>query len=339
MTRELHELIEVAYALVGTPCEWTLAQATPIADVNGAPVFRFKKQLIRIGDYVKESDNLEFSITQSTLRHWVATFQAMQENGVEVPVPLGHSFDALQNRGYLRGLSIEGDFLVGLIDLIGKDAVELAARNDVSLYVPASFTDGKGKRYVRPIIHVALTPYPVVPGLGDFQAVAASFVKEKAKMDWTKIREALGIKAELKDENAEALLLAAFEEAKKPVTPATTPEPKPTVELSPVVLELAIDNRKLKLGQLVDARRITPATRDKLVALFTKKETLALSLTNGDSFNELVAVLADNDVLPLKGEQTGPQTPVALSNAATQDGKDPLVEDAKRRAEAAKSRN
>ena len=45
--------------------------------------------------------------------------------------------------------------------------------SQVSIHVPPQFTDGLGRTYVRPIRHVAITDYPVIPGLGRFEALAA----------------------------------------------------------------------------------------------------------------------------------------------------------------------
>jgi hypothetical protein len=41
--------------------------------------------------------------------------------------------------------------------------------------MPHKFHDGHGNEYVRPIRHVAITDYPVVPGLDKFKPIAAGF--------------------------------------------------------------------------------------------------------------------------------------------------------------------
>jgi hypothetical protein len=141
--------------------------------VAGQPVRRFLKELIKAGHYVKESDGLEFDVTPDLLEHWAATFARMRANGLNVPVPSGHTHDGEANRGWVRHLFRAGDSLYGVVDLVG-DGIPMAATNDVSIYAVPEFTDGHGNRYQWPILHVALCTDPVVPGLGGFLPIAAA---------------------------------------------------------------------------------------------------------------------------------------------------------------------
>jgi hypothetical protein len=141
--------------------------------VAGQPVRRFLKELIKAGHYVKESDGLEFDVTPATLEHWAATFARMRANGVNVPVPNGHTDDGAANRGWVRHLFRAGDSLYGVVDLVGE-GIPMAATNDVSIYAVPEFTDGHGNRYQWPILHVALCTDPVVPGLSGFLPIAAA---------------------------------------------------------------------------------------------------------------------------------------------------------------------
>ncbi len=141
--------------------------------VAGQPVRRFLKELIKTGHYVKECDGLEFDVTPDLLAHWAATFARMRANGLNVPVPSGHTHDGAANRGWVRHLFRAGDSLYGVVDLVG-DGIPLAATNDVSIYAVPEFTDGHGNRYQWPILHVALCTDPVVPGLGGFLPIAAA---------------------------------------------------------------------------------------------------------------------------------------------------------------------
>jgi len=143
-------------------------------DRAGQPTRRFRKELIRVGNYVKPDAGLEFSVGPEALDHWAQTFALMLSNGVDVTVPVGHTGDAEANRGYVRDIYREGDSLFGILELVGEDAIALAGRTDVSIYSPPEYTDGKGNHYVRPITHVALTTSPVVSGLRGFEALAAS---------------------------------------------------------------------------------------------------------------------------------------------------------------------
>lgn len=161
----------------------------PVRTEQGQPVHRFRKELIRTGTYVKDADGITFAVDTGTLKHWQDTFAAMKANGVRVPVPKAHfkddgtpyaAEDADANRGWLVDLFPEGDSLVGIVELIGSDAPRLAASNDVSILTPPRYVDGKGHRYERPIMHVALTPTPLIPGLAGWEAVAASGCTSKS---------------------------------------------------------------------------------------------------------------------------------------------------------------
>ena len=321
---------------------------------DGVPSQLFRKEVIRVGSYVKDDEGLEFEVTPKLLQHWVDTFKHMKANGVDVPIPAGHNNDPDKNHGYVRDIFIEGESLINVIELIGEGSVDLAKRNHVSVFVPPEFVDGKGNKYQRPIMHVALTPTPVIPGLGGWESVAASLTLKGTSMNWKDLQEGLGIKEELTDDTASKLLLAHFGTQKKerdelqlaldelkkdpPKKKEAEPKVEPKVELSkpdPMLIQLSSENRLMKLNALVEAARITPAVRDKLKDQYASEKSLTLSLSRGgDNFDDLMGALAENDPVELS-EKSGPQT-MALSMVG--DGKtNPLVEDAKRRAEAARA--
>ena len=159
--------------------------------VAGQPVRRFLKELIKAGHYVKESDGLEFNVTPALLEHWAATFARMRANGLNVPVPSGHTHDGAANRGWVRHLFRAGDSLYGVVDLVG-DGIPMAATNDVSIYAVPEFTDGHGNRYQWPILHVALCTDPVVPGLGGFLPIAAALDSPPADAPVFRMRTVAG---------------------------------------------------------------------------------------------------------------------------------------------------
>lgn len=143
---------------------------------NGVPVRRFRKDIIRTGSFVKASDDLNFDVSTDTLDHWVAQFSQWTANGNKVPVPVTHKAagNPKDNAGWVVDMYREDDRLVGVFDLVGEDASKLALASDVSIFVPPTHTDGSGHKYTRPITHVALCTDPVIPGLGKFEAIAAS---------------------------------------------------------------------------------------------------------------------------------------------------------------------
>lgn len=313
------------------------------------PQRKFRKEIIRIGTYVKGDQ--QFEVTPSTLRNWIRQFRTMKRNGVKVPIPLSHDEDGEsdKNRGWVNDLFVEGDSLFMTCTLIGNDAIETASRSDVSLYSPPTFQDGKGNEYKRPITHVALTTHPVVPGLSDFVPLAASLTCKETEMDLGKLGKALSLDLGDKDK-AEETIAAAFAQLRKDIDgekkkreaaekerDALKVKVKPVTEPDDTLVSLAADNRTMKLKQLVEAGRITPVVRDKLEALYVGDDNAALILslkagTQGE-FDKVVAALAENDPVKLK-ESTGPQT-IKLSDSRKTDEVNPLIADAERRAKAA----
>jgi len=322
--------------------ETPLAMAGSAREEGGQPVRRFTKQLIRKGSYHKAADGISFEVTDKALDHWAATFSAMKENGVKVPIPSGHSVDPEDNRGWLVDMYREGDALVGVLDLVGEHGIEMAGTSDVSIYAPGQWTDGHGNTYTRPIRHVALCTDPVIPGLSGFVAVSASLgaapedvpvftfkTKGTPSMDLKKIQTELGIQTDMTDDNAGDLILSGVVDLKKKQSTleATSvslvakcdamekrlaDSGKSPVAPDPLMLSLASDNCKMKLDGLVQAGKVTPAVRDGLHDLFVgdKGTALALSLSSGQGMSHidrLVEILALNIPVTL-GEQTGRQS-------------------------------
>jgi len=328
--------------------------------INGQPVQKFKKTVIKRGEWFKASTNQKVHVDLSMLEHWAETFAEMKSNGIRVPIPSTHAGDGNpdMNRGYVDHMRIEGDELVMECSMIGEDGILAAARSDVSIHSPAEFIDGNGIRYHQPITHVALCTDPVVPGLGAFVPIAASH-QGGHPVEWLKkLAELLGVK-EFKQETAEQQLSACASELVK--TNTSLSQEKKTLEEKileltnqvktisassgnkskpdATLVSLAADNRKMKLDGLVAAARITPAVRDQMAALYIgpSNSAVELSLQHGtqSEFDKLIGVLSLNDPVALK-EKTGPQS-LSLSNPNNGEGEsDLLVKDAERRAAAKK---
>ena len=307
-----------------------LALSGLVRTPEGVTSRRFRKEVIKVGQYVKVSDNLEFGITPATLSHWAETFHEMRKNGVKVPIPVGHSDRAEDNRGWVEDMFVEGDALVMACELFDANVDTLAATNDVSILSPPEWTDGRGNRYERPIRHIALTPVPVVPGLDMFRPIAASFKQRGIKMDLKKLGADIGITDELTDKNAEALILSHVAALKKAAETATVKANEAAAKLkeagagqnpqqkelvSPLVLSLARKNRAMMVNALVSAGKLAPHLRDKIKARKIDADAVALELSSdaGDDFDFWCGVIAENDPVKL-GEQTGAQTTVALSD-------------------------
>lgn len=326
---------------------------------SGVAVRKFRKEIAKKGNWIKHATGQVFELTEEKLDNFVAMFSRMKENGVAVKLMSEHSEEPGDTRGDIEEISINGDGgLEMVVEVQGQRAIEEALRNDVSIYVPSECGDGKGNIYHEAITHVALTPGPVLTGLGDWKAIAASMASDVGggKMDWSKVKEALKIEGEMTDETAIEMILGAvkkngeaveasqaeaIEKQKKALKDkdaelATIKASMKGKEPDPVLVDLASDNRRMKLNALVAGARITPAVCEKLSAVFSEKKALALSLKRGgDNFDAVVAALMENDPVKLK-EQSGPQA-IKLSRQEEDKTKGVLEKDAERRAEEAKS--
>ena len=196
----------------------------------------WRKELAYPGTFVKVNKNreveFELPIDEGRIDHWVGTFHEMQKDGIPVPVPKGHTDDIDERRGTVLKLSKEPSETPGregqpalfcYIKYNNPDDGEKYKDTDVSLYMPQEFTSGAGKTYKQPIRHVALTDYPVIPGLGKFhKAVALSFVacdlEEESGEDMPSSLAALAQKMGIQipegadDQAAEDAILQAWEQ-------------------------------------------------------------------------------------------------------------------------------
>lgn len=336
----------------------------------------YRKQLAYVGQFVKSTagGDQPFEITEADIDHWALTHDELTAAGIEVPLPIEHTTDPEKRRGTVvkieKGLDSKGrQSLFMLSRFRDAEAEKLASTANVSIYVPPSFKDGKGRVFTRPIRHVALTDYPVIPELDGFQTIAASFVGELSMaIDWSAIQTALDLPegVELTDANAVEVILTAIAamkakpgEEKKPDekagdkpgekpgekpagTPpaATPPAPKP---IAASFVRMLKDNRSLKLDRLMAEGKLVKAARDKIEKEHLSDGSLALSLEseNGEvAFDSLIATLsALPPCVPLK-ERTGAQV-LALSNpggANEDDKKGSVVKAMEARVKAAEAR-
>ncbi len=289
---------------------------------------RFRKELIRVGQYVKESAGLAFEVTRKTLEHWVATFERWSINGNKVPIPLGHDAadNPEKNQGWVKNLLVVGDSLFAIMELIDP---AMALTTDVSIYVPAKFVDGKGRTYVQPIAHVALCTNPVVPGLKGFEQLSLSNESGELKMDKKKIAKLLG----LAEDADEAAIMAAITKTK--AAPAKALSQASELSTKDPIVNLVRENRAIKVAGLVKAGLITPAAKTAIEEQYTQPESLALTLSGGwdDGFDFLLRIIAENKTVPL-GENSNGQL-LELTNTRAVGEVNPIAADVeKRRTEA-----
>jgi hypothetical protein len=141
-------------------------------EVNGQPAAYFWGRAIRAGRYVHPAGQFELSVDEARLDEWARNFHRMREAGIDVPVPVDHSTAARDNLGYVVDAKRDGDSLMLLHQLIGEEAIELAARNKISLAIDPEYRDGTGNLFGDCIVHSSLTPIPVVPGQGQLMPMS-----------------------------------------------------------------------------------------------------------------------------------------------------------------------
>lgn len=291
-----NQSLAAGFVLASLAASTVLAGAAP--DASGQPTKTFVKDVIRTGDWV-DASGIKFTVTPDRIDNWVAQFSAMQAEGIKVPIPDGHTFDAAKNLGWVVGMFRDGDTLKASMQFVGNDAILAASRNDVSAYIK-EVKRGTGKTFTDAIEHICLTPVPMIPGLGPFVAIAASagaqpqqvpvlrLATETNMTPIQQIAQALGIDATGMDD---AALLTAIlaktatmatastdaEKAKQDATQAKTAlsaartqitaleaaKGKP-IEVDPDVLDTAVDSVTTKLNSLVEAKAITPKCREAL---------------------------------------------------------------------------
>lgn len=290
----------------------------------------FKKEIIYSHEGFEKGDT-KFSVVSDVLDHWVTETTRYMENGNQVPIPLDHVDSAENNRGWVQKVYREGDSLYADMEFIGEDAILQAGRNQVSLQSPPTYTDGKGVKYTYPITHISLTPRPVIPGLKEFETIAASFVipkEEPKKVEFQKLPGLL--KLAEGQEITEDVILSYIADLQKKVV-----EPKKEFPVSPHIVKIMKENRTLKLSQLI-GNRISPPVAEAIEGKYISDETLTLSLSQGteDDFDWWIDVLAKNEPVELK-QKTGVQLGV-LSDSLKADPEDPQVADFKAAVEKAK---
>lgn len=283
---------------------------TSIASVYALPLkdglTRYKKELIKIGQYIHPDTKQEFRVTKFTLAAWVASFNEFTNGGSKVPIPLGHTRNGQPeaNAGWVTGMFVEGDSLFGVMELVDTD---LSLTTDVSICIEKEVTDGKGIVYRNVITHVALCTNPVIVGLGEFTKLSLSIGDSDMKF-LKKLAEKLGIKDAEPTEDAVMLALEKKTEIKVEKVEKVDP-----------LVQLMSDNRGMKLSGLVKAGLITPAVSDIIRAKYIETGVLALSMIENadDGFDVLYKVLLENRPVKLD-EVTGVQS-LELANMATKE--------------------
>lgn len=155
----------------------------PTEDKDGVPIRLYRKEMIKKGEYIHPKTKKVINVTDELMDEWIENFGKMQENGVRIPIPVDHSFDAEKSKGQLIDMFRDGDSLYGIHELAGDDIPNLLARcPETSIYCDESFVDGKGNKYGRSILHNSIVQMPVVPGQTGFEQVSAFAASHNAEV-------------------------------------------------------------------------------------------------------------------------------------------------------------
>jgi len=307
--------------------------ATKFELSDGIP--RYRKELIKVGKYIKDSTKQAFEVTGEIMDGWVMTFNRWTANGNKVPLPLSHAAknDPDKNRGWLTNMYREGDVLVGELELSDE---KLALTTDVSVCIEDDIIDGTGQKYKQLIRHVALCTNPVIPGLGKFEQLSLAEEKELSlsgdkEMDKKVLGKLLGITDDPTDEN----ITASIEKLKKPPASKKVELSLTTKAVDPMIVKLMGENRQAKLETLTAAGVISPAVKDIITKKYVEAQALTLSLSqsNDDGFDTLVQVVMANKTVNT-GELTEGQ--LELSNTRAQGTVGAITADVNRRVTEAK---
>lgn len=311
---------------------------------DAADPLTFEKELIYQGTF-KQPDGLQFSVDNQAFQHWHNTFLAMSAEEIEVPVAIGHSENPEHRRGTLKALRLAKnsrglDAVFGKMTFRDAEAAKLALCSDVSIYAPKEFKSGKGTQYYWPLRHIAITDYPVIPGLEKFKAIAASLVlsNEVPKMNAAIIKK-LGVDEKLTGADLDAALEKAIDAL---IAAAKKPEPKPEEKPAAVaasLIKLVGDSRATQIDSLVndpDGARITPAVAAELKKQFCNPATVAIVASHTgdaepDGFAATLAALKLNTPVLKLGEKSGPQ------GDTLDPAKNPLIANAEKLAAEAKA--
>jgi hypothetical protein len=142
------------------------------AEVAGQAASYFWKDMIHAGNYRHPTKGFSLAVNRQRLQRWAETGEQMLAAGVAIPINCDHSDAARDVVGYVKQFKLDGDQLLGLCQFIGDDAALTAARNSVSVGIDPDFTDGQGRKWGEAVVHLALTPVPVVPDQDEFVQMA-----------------------------------------------------------------------------------------------------------------------------------------------------------------------
>jgi len=296
--------------------------------LDGKNRLLYRKEVIYEGDWGKlnsRGDGIAFAIARDTLSHWQQSLAEMRAAGIKSPFTTSHeNWESTEDRlGEVINAEVsENDngkpslYLDILFD--DEKSRDIGLKGDVSIGSPPVWYDGRKRKWVYPLQHVASTNAPVIPGLETWQAIAAAFGERKSNkgsiMDLEMLIELMGLTdaaatAESDDEkiglikakiaewtggtpkpdaegNPKPAAVAASQSTPAPASAATSAVPqakKVTVAFShahPVLVKTVRDARVATLDALVAQNVISPAIKKELVLSHCTDDGIKLELSH-----------------------------------------------------------
>ena len=238
----------------------------------------YRKEVIYEGTWGTRKKGY-FKVDEKLIDHWVVQASTMMSMGFKANLPVEHTTDPEANRGkvlrFEKGVNKQGKkSLYSVIEFADEEAAKLALTADVSIYSPETYEMGNGYIALRPITHLALTDYLLVPGLEDFETISASTTEEG--MTLLELATALGLtpKEGADDAAVSELIITAFKDLKASNdAKSVVKNDDPAVQAS--LLDLVKKSRKLQIDGLVAQLKLTPAEAKDWAASYTPKDFAA----------------------------------------------------------------
>lgn len=295
-------------------------------DVAGSGLI-WEKEVIYVAEFTKGKQ--EFRVDEKLIDHWIKEFGVMSQHGFRVKLPVEHTFDPEKNRGhaiaFTKKLDSKGRIgMFATLEFLDAEAAKLARSTDVSIYSPPTYQMGNGYTANRPITHVALTDYPVVPGLDPFETLAAS-LKEVMEMSIKDLaaKLSMSIPAEVTDDDAiSELIVAEVTKLRSAAADATKPNDK-TAAMEASMTKMMKELRSTKIDALVLDCKLTPAEATQWKKTYSEPTTVSFSVNDG--FDSAFSLAAQRTPIAKLGEKTASQYNFDPET-------NPLMKDAKRRA-------
>lgn len=151
--------------------DWTFQLSSDVTTDPTDPL-RWRKQALYVGAKATLDDGSTWECTESDIDELVKNGQERLELGVKHPLPIGHTTNEEANRGWVdrfeKGYDTEGRqslFLGGRV--IDEKAKRTLMANDISIFAPST-DDVAGRKWGRSVKHAAITSYPRIKGLAEF---------------------------------------------------------------------------------------------------------------------------------------------------------------------------